>query len=212
MKLEYKDVSNPRWTDQSQTSITVDLIFPHLVAFDPKYATQKIAFNAVPTDIYEHGREIYERAVAGAFGAIGLPPAAEPIGEVQFRVWEKIKGERDRRKGTGVKVGTHWFHSDDASRIQWLAMKDTARDNLDAGGAMGDPIVVLGNPVQWKTMAGAFIDVTAQLVYDVVKATKELDARLFAIAEAKRVEMEALAAPETYDVLSGWPPCYEDEA
>lgn len=73
LKLEYRDVSNPRWIDATKSGITVDLIFPHLTAIDPRYETEKIAFNAMPTDSYEHGREIYERALAGEFGSIAEP-------------------------------------------------------------------------------------------------------------------------------------------
>ncbi|MCA7084527.1 hypothetical protein K7G19_13020 [Cupriavidus sp. DB3] len=75
MTLEYQEVSNPRWIDASKTGVTVDLIFPHLAAMDPKYETEKIAFNAMPTDSYAHGREIYARAVAGEFGPIAEPNA-----------------------------------------------------------------------------------------------------------------------------------------
>ena len=45
-----------------------------------------------------------------------------PMDVQQQQCWERIKTERDRRKSLGVKVGSHWFHSDDASRIQQLAL------------------------------------------------------------------------------------------
>lgn len=49
LKLEYRDVSNPRWIDATKSGITVDLIFPHLTAIDPKYETEKIAFTRAPS-------------------------------------------------------------------------------------------------------------------------------------------------------------------
>lgn len=125
------------------------------------------------------------------------------------RAWDRIKLERDRRKASGVLVGGQWFHSDADSRIQWLGIKDTARDMLAASQASTDPVLVLGQPLQWKTLSGAFVTVTAQMAFDVVEATKELDARLFAVAEAKRATMESAEDPAAYDALAGWPATYE---
>lgn len=124
------------------------------------------------------------------------------------QVWDSIKAERDRRKSGGfkVKVGSinKWFHSDADSRIQYLGLKDKARDLIAGGGAMTDKLTILGQTVKWKTMDGSFVDITAQVAFDIVASAGELDAQLFAIAEAHKAAMEASADPASYDFSAGW--------
>lgn len=134
-----------------------------------------------------------------------VPKPAPTSAEIKAGKWEVIKAERDRRKAGGFKVGTLWFHSDGDSRIQHLGLKDKARDLLTAGGAMADNLTILGQPVRWKTMDGSFANVTAQLAFDIVTATGDLDARLFTVAETHRAAMEAAADPSAYDFSAGWP-------
>lgn len=123
--------------------------------------------------------------------------------------WESIKTERDRRKSGGfkVKVGSSnkWFHSDADSRIQHLGLKDKARDLIAGGGAMTDKLTILGQTVKWKTMDGSFVDVSAQVAFDIVSAAGDLDAQLFAAAETHKAAMEASADPASYNFSAGWP-------
>lgn len=120
-------------------------------------------------------------------------------------IWTAIKARRDALKVGGFQVGDYWFHSDADSRIQHLGLKDKARDLLAAGGAMADPITILDQPVQWKTLSGVFATITAQLVYDIVTAAGNLDATAFVLAETHRQAMEAAADPAAYDFSTGWP-------
>jgi len=129
---------------------------------------------------------------------------------IKSRKWNEIKEQRDNRKESGVKVGTLWYHTDDTSRIQWLALKDTARDNIAAGGAMTDVIKMLNNNLQWKTMSGDFTPVTNQLAFDVVQATKNMDAVLFGLAEQKRAEVNASTDPLSYVTNTGWPQTFAE--
>ncbi|MEW6309948.1 MAG: DUF4376 domain-containing protein [Pseudomonadota bacterium] len=134
---------------------------------------------------------------------------ADQIAADRAAMWEAIKTERDSRKAGGfkVKVGSadKWFHSDADSRIQHLGLKDKARDLLAAGGAMTDKITILGQPVKWKTMDGSFVEVTAQVAFDIVAAAGDLDAQLFAAAETHRATMEASPDPASYGLATGWP-------
>ena len=145
--------------------------------------------------------------VNGGWVVESIPyPSAEQIKGI---VWGLIKAERDRRKAGGFKVkvgGTDkWFHSDADSRIQHLGLKDKARDLLATGGAMTDKISILGLPVKWKTMDGSFVEVTAQVSFDIVAAVGDLDAQLFVAAETHRAAMEASPDPASYDFSAGWP-------
>lgn len=129
----------------------------------------------------------------------GLPEPADPVPAAEM--WDRIKAERDRRKYLGVKVGTHWFHSDDASRIQQMSL-------MLMGQAMPAGI-------QWKTLTSApppvFVAMTPSLALAIFNATAASDMAVFAAAEAHRVAMEASADPGTYDFTGGWPVSVEDE-
>jgi hypothetical protein len=143
----------------------------------------------------------------------GNTPDPDPfftLEAVRIAKWLEIKAQRDTRKAGGVKVGNYWYHSDADSRIQWLGIKDTARDILLAGGNMSSPVPIVGQALIWKTMSGAFIQVTCQVAFDVVQATKGLDATLFASAEAKRAAINATQTPETINTSSGWNQTYEE--
>lgn len=130
-------------------------------------------------------------------GAV-IPYIAPSLDLAQLKVakWAAIKTERDRRKSGGVKVGNKWFHSDDASRIQQVALV-----MLGAGIPAG---------LQWKTMDGSFITMTQTLATSVFGAVVASDQSIFAIAEGHRVAMETSASPATYDFSAGWPQVYAD--
>lgn len=126
-------------------------------------------------------------------------PFQTPIEPTQFE-WERIKQERDRRKYLGVKVGAHWFHSDDPSRIQQLAL------------------AMMGNAIppglMWKTLTTTpppvFVEMTPALAQGIFQSTAASDAAVFAAAEAHRIAMEASDTPESYDFSGGWPVSIED--
>lgn len=152
------------------------------------------------------GQASGKRIIADAAGRPVLTDRPQPtLAEIKATKWEAIKAERDRRKSSGFKVATLWFHSDADSRIKHLGLKDKARDLLAAGGVMADNLTILGQPVRWKTMDGSFATITAQLAFDIVAAGGDLDARLFAVAETHRAAMEAASDPAIYDYSAGWP-------
>src|SRR5574343_1699234 len=61
----------------------------------------------------------------------------------QDTMWRKIQVERDRRRAGGYKVGNYWFHSDDTSRIQQIALV-----MMGAGMPAG---------IMWKTMSNEMV-------------------------------------------------------
>lgn len=122
-------------------------------------------------------------------------PPAPSLAAIRTAAWEEIKAERDRRteKG-GYKVFfdgiDKWFHSDQKSRSQ-------QQDNE----AEGVNLV----PVQWKTMDGSFVTMTAELAAQIRVARMVSDRAIFAVAEAHRIAMEESADPAAYDFSTGWP-------
>lgn len=108
-----------------------------------------------------------------------------------------IKAERDRRtENGGYKVGDKWFHSDQKSRSQQLGL------------------VLIGSSVsaglQWKTMDGSFVTMTAMLAQQILAAGAASDQTIFAAAEAHKAEMEASPDPASYDFSGGWPATFAD--
>ena len=128
------------------------------------------------------------------------PPEPESLPIRQTAAWEAIKAERDRRKYLGVKVGQHWFHSDDPSRIQQLAL-----------AMMGNSIPA---GLQWKTLTltppPVLVEMTPALAQGIFQATAASDAAIFAAAETHRIAMESSPNPESYDFSEGWPLSIED--
>ena len=131
-----------------------------------------------------------------------VPPEPAPLADRQAAAWERITSERDRRASLGVKVGSHWFHSDQTSRTQQVGLALLGA-RIPAG-------------LQWKTLTltppPVFVAMKPALAQAIVAATAASDTAIFTAAEAHRVAMEASAAPQDYDFSVGWPTSIEDEA
>lgn len=110
-------------------------------------------------------------------------------------VWEQIKAVRDQRKGGGVKVKVggvdKWFRSDDASRIQQMALVMMGA-NIPAN-------------LQWKTLDGSFVTMTQAVAQSVFAAAAASDQAIFAVAEGHRAALAACEDPAVYDYSTGWP-------
>jgi hypothetical protein len=106
-------------------------------------------------------------------------------------VASRIKAERDRRKIAGTPVGAHVFHSDPDSRIQQIGL-------VMMGAALPAGIM-------WKTVGGAFVEMTPTLAGQIFQATAARDVALFAAAEAHIAAAAASADPLAYDFSAGWP-------
>jgi len=86
MDITYTNARNPKWGDIEQTVIEIEVNFDHL---NEEY----VLFSANPMDTATHGVEIYNRAVAGDFGAIAdYTPPADITGEDAMAM---LRAERD---------------------------------------------------------------------------------------------------------------------
>jgi hypothetical protein len=130
------------------------------------------------------------------------------IDRVRNNIWEKIKTKRDDIKTKGVLVAGKWFQTDADSRIQFLGLKDSARDAVTAGGELAEVVQVLGQNVVWKTFDNTYLPITGEIAYSIVQAIKELDAKTFGVAEQHRLAILASDIPESYDFSIGWPASY----
>lgn len=120
--------------------------------------------------------------------------------------WEQIKAKRDQLQEAGCPVAGYWFHNDVKSRTQWERMANRA-----AGMADADPYLIGGVAVNWKTMTGDKVPLTAGLIRQVVEAFEVREATIFATAEHHNAALNALATVEevaAYDHSVGWPQSY----
>lgn len=156
----------------------------------------------IPNDAVEITAEEHQALIDGQSqgkmiqaDANGRPVLVDPPKTTAAEVWDRIKAERDRRveKG-GYKVGDKWLHSDQHSRSQQIGMVLLGA-NLPAN-------------LQWKTMDGSFVTMTATLAKQILAAAAASDQAIFAKAEAHKTAMLASADPASYDHLSGWPAAY----
>lgn len=137
-----------------------------------------------------------------------VPTAGEILLARQAAAWRNIKEKRTTVELGGVKVGTKWYHTDDASRIKYLGLFKLAEQAL-AAGSVGTTVLQYGGvDIRWKTMDGTFINMTVQRAQDVYFAVFGLDMAAFAAAETHKTAMEAAADPAAYDFSAGWPASY----
>lgn len=120
--------------------------------------------------------------------------------------WEAIKAHRDALQEGGCQVGADWFHNDVKSRGQWERMVN--RVEKDALADV-DAYLIAGQPVQWKTMTGAFVALTAGKIRQAVAAMEVREAVIFTVAEQHRAAMLASADPASYDFSAGWPATFQ---
>lgn len=59
--MNVKSARNPQWADDENTGIDLLVTFTEI---------GEVAFTAHPGDSEKHGRELFERAVAGEFGSV----------------------------------------------------------------------------------------------------------------------------------------------
>jgi hypothetical protein len=71
--MKYNAVRNCKWADAEHSAIECE------VNFNDVTSEEWTPFGANPNDHYEHGREIFARAVAGDFGIVEEYVAPPPV-------------------------------------------------------------------------------------------------------------------------------------
>jgi len=121
---------------------------------------------------------------------------AKVIYYLRKAVWKEIMDMRDARRQGGIKIGANWFHSDDTSRIQQIALVV-----MGAGMPAG---------IMWKTMQGTFVPMTPTLAGQIFQTIAGSDKYVYAVAENHRQNMILSETPESYDYSTGWPMVYSE--
>ena len=119
--------------------------------------------------------------------------------EQQAEVWERIKAKRadNLRHGVYVKSVDKWFHTDDNSRTQYIALAVMPR---------------LPEKLAWKTMDNSFINMTKVLLEELMAQMLVDEQADFANAEKHRAAMLKADKPLEYDYSGGWTANFEPAA
>lgn len=115
----------------------------------------------------------------------------------QELVWSAIKDKRHNNTRGGVYISSvdKWFHTDESSRIQYLALitLPSIPDNL-----------------QWKTMDNSFITLTRPLLTELTSAMLLKEQQDFMNAEQHKQRMMQVDNPLDYDYSTGWSETYQE--
>lgn len=116
----------------------------------------------------------------------------------QELVWSAIKDKRHNNTRGGVYISSidKWFHTDESSRIQYLALIT---------------LPSLPDHLQWKTMDNSFIVLTRPLLTELTSAMLLKEQQDFMNAEQHRQRMMQADNPLEYDFSDGWSAIYESE-
>ena len=130
-----------------------------------------------------------------------LPPdvAARLKAEQQDEMWEQIKAKRydNLRHGVFVKSVGKWFQTDDATRLQYLAL---ALESVTGG---------FKKPINWKTMDNSFLMLTPELLREIMQTMHDDEEADFINAEKHKAAMLKAKNPLEYDYSDGWAASYE---
>ena len=130
-----------------------------------------------------------------------LPPdvAARLKAEQQDEMWERIKAKRydNLRHGVYAKSVGKWFQTDDATRLQYLAL---ALESVTGG---------FKKPINWKTMDNSFLQLTPELLREIMQTMHDNEQADFANAEKHKAAMLKAENPLEYDYSGGWTASYE---
>ena len=125
--------------------------------------------------------------------------AARLKAEQQDEMWERIKAKRadNLRHGVYVKSVDKWFHTDDNSRTQYIALAVMPR---------------LPEKLAWKTMDNSFVNMTKVLLEELMAQMLVDEQADFANAEKHRAAMLQADKPLEYDYSGGWTANFEPAA
>ena len=124
--------------------------------------------------------------------------AARLKAEQQDEMWERIKAKRadNLRHGVYVKSAGKWFHTDDNSRTQYIALAVMPR---------------LPEKLVWKTMDNSFVNMTKALLGELMEQMLIDEQADFANAERHKAAMLQAENPLKYDYSDGWTANFDEQ-
>jgi len=131
-----------------------------------------------------------------------LPAVAAQIKEQQQEeMWERIKDKRydNLRHGVYAKSVGKWFQTDDATRLQYLAL---ALESVTGG---------FKKPINWKTMDNSFLMLTPELLREIMQTMHDDEEADFINAEKHKAAMLQAENPLKYDYSDGWTANFDEQ-
>ena len=127
--------------------------------------------------------------------------AAQLKAEQQDEMWERIKAKRydNLRHGVYIKSVGKWFQTDDATRLQYLAL---ALESVTGG---------FKKPINWKTMDNSFLMLTPELLREIMQAMHDDEQADFINAEKHKAAMLKAEHPLEYDYGDGWTANFDEQ-
>ena len=127
--------------------------------------------------------------------------AARLKAEQQDEMWERIKAKRydNLRNGVYIKSVGKWFQTDDATRLQYLAL---ALESVTGG---------FKKPINWKTMDNSFLMLTPELLREIMQAMHDDEQADFINAEKHKAAMLKAEHPLEYDYSDGWTANFDEQ-
>lgn len=127
--------------------------------------------------------------------------AARLKAEQQDEMWERIKAKRydNLRHGVYIKSVGKWFQTDDATRLQYLAL---ALESVTGG---------FKKPINWKTMDNSFLQLTPDLLREIMQTMHDNEQADFANAEKHKAAMLKAEHPLEYDYSDGWTANFDEQ-
>lgn len=127
--------------------------------------------------------------------------AARLKAEQQEEMWERIKDKRydNLRHGVYAKSVGKWFQTDDATRLQYLAL---ALESVTGG---------FKKPINWKTMDNSFLMLTPELLREIMQAMHDDEQADFINAEKHKAAMLKAEHPLEYDYSDGWTANFDEQ-
>ena len=122
--------------------------------------------------------------------------------EQQDEMWERIKAKRydNLRHGVYAKSVGKWFQTDDATRLQYLAL---ALESVTGG---------FKKPINWKTMDNSFLMLTPELLREIMQTMHDDEEADFINAERHKAAMLKAEHPLEYDYSDDWTANFDEHA
>ena len=147
----------------------------------------------------ENGHQTWD---AKAKAWVLLPTVAARLkAEQQDEMWDRIKAKRydNLRHGVYAKSVGKWFQTDDATRLQYLAL---ALESVTGG---------FKKPINWKTMDNSFLQLTPELLREIMQTMHDDEQADFANAEKHKAAMLKAENPLEYDYSGGWTANFDEQ-
>ena len=109
----------------------------------------------------------------------------------------KVKDLRESHRIGGIYIQSEdkWYHSDDASRTQFIALMLLGAN--------------IPSDLMWKTMDGTFIQMTQTLVQTIFQTMITVEQSNYANAEIHINNIRNSTTPKSHDYSTGWIAKYE---